>query len=301
MQLNTIHDWLHWSERQFIKAKLHFGHGTDNAWDEAVLLVCHVLAISPNANRRVLTRKVTSKQQQQISALVQRRIQERIPIAYLTHVAWFAGLKFYVDERVLIPRSSIVELIMHRFAPWIESRKVKRILDVGTGSGCIAIACAKVFPRAMVDAADISPAALEVAQINVKQHRLTKRVRLIKSDVFASLKQEIYDIIIANPPYVGVAEMRTLPAEYLHEPKVALESGVDGLDVVRKLLREAAKHLAPHGILVVEVGNSEAAVVKAFPQIPFVWLEFERSEGGVFLITKTELEYKNDKFKSDDN
>ncbi len=278
------------AQRRLSRAKVFFGHGTDNARDEAAALVYHVMNLSHDSPPRVLARRATAAQQTRFEALLGRRIAERVPLAYLTHEAWFAGIPFYVDERVLIPRSPFAELIEKRFAPWIDARQVRRVLDLGTGSGCIALACAKAFPRARVDAVDIDAGALEVAQINRRRLRLTRRVRLIRSDHFAALSGESYDIIASNPPYVGRREMRGLPREYAHEPKLALESGLHGLDSVEIILRRAARHLKPRGLLVVEVGNTERALAKRFPRVPFIWLDFERGGGGVFALTREQLE-----------
>ncbi|MBV8804157.1 MAG: 50S ribosomal protein L3 N(5)-glutamine methyltransferase, partial [Sinobacteraceae bacterium] len=251
-------------------------------------LVLHALNLAHDAGLAAYARHVSAAAQERAEALISRRIDERIPAVYLTNQTWFAGLPFHVDPRVLIPRSAIAELIERRFAPWIRPG-VKRILDLGTGSGCIAIACAKAFPRARVDATDISKDALEVARINVRKHRLGRRVRLVESDHFTRLAKQTYDIIVSNPPYVGAREMRSLPREYRHEPRIALAAGDSGLDSVRVILREASRHLRPRGLLVVEVGNTEAVVRKAFRDLPFIWLDFERGGGGVFLLTAEQL------------
>ena len=272
------------------RARVYFGHGTDNARDEAVALVLHALKLPHDAPVRVLTRRVTAAQRERFEALLKRRIADRVPAPYLTNEAWFAGLQFYVDERVLIPRSAIAELIERRFAPWIVATRVKNVLDMGTGSGCIALACAKAFPRAHVDAVDVDVPALEVAVINRRRLRLTRRVELIESDHFTALSGRAYDIIVSNPPYVGEREMRSLPREYGHEPRRALESGRNGLDSVATILHEARKFLRPQGLLVVEVGNTERILAKAFPKLPFTWLDFERGGGGVFLLTREQLE-----------
>jgi len=276
-------------ERRLRRARVFFGHGTDNARDEAAALVFHAMGLSHDAPPRVLRRRATSAQRARCEELLERRVTERVPLAYLTHEAWFAGLRFYVDERVLVPRSPFAELIVKQFSPWIDARRVRRILDLGTGSGCIALAAARAFPRARVDAVDIDPGALEVAAINRRKLRLTRRVRLIESDHFAALSRESYDIIASNPPYVGRGEMRGLPREYRHEPKLALESGREGLDSVRIILRHAARHLRPRGLLVVEVGNTERALRRAFARVPFTWLDFEHGGGGVFLLTREQL------------
>jgi ribosomal protein L3 glutamine methyltransferase len=275
--------------RRLRRAHLAYGHGTDNAWDEAAALTLHALGLPAVAGAAVGRRRVGHSGQRRARELLTRRISERIPAPYLTSEAWFAGLPLYVDPRVLVPRSPIAELIERRFAPWIEARRVRRVLDVGTGSGCIAIACAKALPRARVDAVDISEAALQVAGINVRRHRLTRRVRLRRSDHFAGLAAASYDIIVSNPPYVGSRELRALPPEYRHEPRVGLAAGSSGLDSVRVILRQARRHLRPGGLLIVEVGNTQGAVQRAFPRLPFVWLEFERGGGGVFLLTREQL------------
>lgn len=271
---------------------MFYGHGTDNALDESAALVFHALDLSHDAGASVYGKRVSAAAKQRAEALITRRITERIPAVYLTNETWFAGLAFHVDPRVLIPRSALAELIEHQFTPWVDPVRVKRVLDVGTGSGCIAIACAMAFPRAKVDAVDISTDALEVARINVRRHRLGRRVRLVESDHFSGLSNistGTYDIIVSNPPYVGAREMRTLPAEYRHEPRIALAAGDSGLDSVRVILREAGRYLRPNGLLVVEVGNTETAVRRAFRDLPFVWLDFERGGGGVFLLTAEQL------------
>lgn len=285
-----VRDVIERSARRLRRARVFFGHGTDNAWDEAATLVLHALALSPHAGTTVQRKRISAAGRRRAEQLVSRRIEERIPAVYLTNQTWFAGLPLYVDPRVLIPRSALAELIENRFAPWIESRRVRRVLDVGTGSGCIAVACAKAFPRARVDALDISRGALEVAHINVRRHRLGQRVRLLESDHFSALGRHSYDIIVSNPPYVGARELRALPPEYRHEPRIALSAGATGLDSVRIILREAIRFLRPGGVLVVEVGNTETAVRRAFRDLPFVWLDFERGGGGVFLLTAGQLQ-----------
>jgi ribosomal protein L3 glutamine methyltransferase len=289
-QRPTVADLIEGAERRLRRARVYFGHGTDNARDEAAALVFHGLEIPHDSAAKVLARRPVAAGRARVAALLERRITERLPLAYLTREAWFAGLKFFVDERVLVPRSPLAELIERRFSPWIDPSRVRRILDIGTGSGCIALACAKAFPRARVDAVDIDADALEVAAINRRRLRLTDRVRLVKSDHFAGLAGRTYDIIVTNPPYVGEREMRGLPREYRHEPRHALASGRDGLDSVAVILRESARHLRPAGLLVVEVGNTEKALMRAFPRVPFTWLDFERGGGGVFMLTREQLD-----------
>jgi ribosomal protein L3 glutamine methyltransferase len=287
----TLRELIARGARRLQRARVFYGHGTDNAWDEAAALTLHALGLSaiPPAGPGSGRRRIGAAGQRSARAILTRRIRERIPAAYLTGVAWFAGVPLHVDPRVLVPRSAIAELIERRFAPWIDAHRVRRVLDLGTGSGCIAIACARALPRARVDAVDISDAALAVAAINVRRQRLARRVRLLKSDHFAGLAGASYDIIVSNPPYVGSRELRSLPPEYRHEPRVGLAAGGAGLDSVRVILRRARRHLRPRGVLIVEVGNTERAVRRAFPRLPFVWLQFERGGGGVFLLTHEQL------------
>lgn len=288
-ELVTIRDFIRWGVTHFNQADLYYGHGTDNSWDEAVHLVLGALHLSPDSDANVLDARLVESERKQIFAFLERRIKERIPVSYLLKEAWFAGVPFYVDERVLIPRSPLAELIDEGFRPWVEANEVKHILDLCTGSGCIAIACALTFLEATVDAIDLSQEALEVAAQNVKRHHVGDRVNLIRSDLFERLEGRQYDIIISNPPYVGEMDYNKLPKEYNHEPKLALEAGVDGLSIVRRILQQAVSHLTPKGILIVEVGLTQEAVEAAFPHIPFTWLQFEQGGEGVFLLTFDEL------------
>jgi ribosomal protein L3 glutamine methyltransferase len=284
----TVRDLIERGARRLRRARVFFGHGTDNARDESAALVWHALGL-PAPTARSYRQVTTERQQRQVRELITRRIRERTPAVYLTGETWFAGLKLRADSRALIPRSPLAELIERGFAPWVDPRRVRRVLDIGTGGGCIAIASARMLPRARVDALDISAPALELAALNVRRHRLGRRVRLLQSDYFSALSAERYDIIVSNPPYVGARELRALPAEYRHEPRLALASGPDGMDAVRAILKDARRHLNPGGILVVEVGNTEGAVRRAFPRLPFTWLTFERGGGGVFLLTAQQL------------
>lgn len=276
------------------QAELSYGHGTDNPVDEAAELVFYAAGLRHEQAPECYAQQLDAVEINAARELVAKRINERVPAAYLTHRMWFAGHEFYVDERVLVPRSPIAELIYAHFQPWIEPAKVKRVLDIGTGSGCIAIACALAFPEAQVDAADISPDALAVTRINIERHRVQTRVRAVQSDVFSGLSSERYDLIVSNPPYVSHAEMDGLPEEYRREPELGLRAGADGLDIVRRILAEAEAHLEPHGLLVVEVGDSEVSLADAYPTVPFVWLEFEFGGGGVFALTAQQLkEYRD--------
>lgn len=289
IELATLRDMLRLAVSHFYAANLFYGHGTENAWDEAVALVLHVLHLPPDINPQVLDARLTMSERRKVARLILRRIKERIPVAYLTHEAWFAGLRFYVDQRVLIPRSPIAELIEQNFSPWISQDKVGHILDLCTGSGCIAVACAMAFPEVQITAADISADALLVAQTNIERHQLGERIRLQQSDLFSELTDEKYDIIVSNPPYVSTEEMAQLPPEYQHEPALGLAAGKEGLDFAIRILQIASDYLNDEGILIVEVGNSEEALIKRFPEAPFTWLEFQRGGGGVFLLTAKQL------------
>ncbi|MBI4005850.1 MAG: 50S ribosomal protein L3 N(5)-glutamine methyltransferase, partial [Gammaproteobacteria bacterium] len=268
---------------------LFFGHGTDNPYDEAVFLVLRSLHLPFDVADEVLDKPLEPDKKKQIISVIHERITTKRPAAYILGEAWFAGLSFQINENALIPRSPFAELITEKFSPWCEDNKVKRILDIGTGCGCIAIASAFAFPEAKVDAIDISTKALEVAKKNVEHYKLDDKVSLIKSDLFQNISNSQYDLIIANPPYVGADELARLPAEYHYEPVIGLCAGDDGLDVVRRILKSAPEHLTEQGILAVEVGNSQQALISHFPDVPFLWLECERGGEGVFLLSRDQL------------
>jgi ribosomal protein L3 glutamine methyltransferase len=297
-QTKTVGEMLEYGQKLFEQSDIYFGHGTDNAWDEAVYLLSSVLNLPPDADRSLLDNSVSADDQEKITALYQRRIDERVPAPYITKQAWFCTLPFYVDERVIVPRSPIAELIYNQFQPWC-TESPKKILDLCTGSGCIGIACAYTFERAQVVLSDISPEALEVTAINIQQHDLKSRVTAIESDLFSGFESSAnnsFDLIVSNPPYVDADDLAQMPDEYGHEPDLALASGDDGLDFTRRLLREAANYLTEQGVLIVELGNSSVALEKAFPQVPFTWLEFSEGDGGVFVLTRTQLRQYADCF-----
>lgn len=288
-QLHTIGDYIRYATSEFNRAELFFGHGTDNARDEAISLVLFALYLPNQLDEYLLGCQLVEEEKQAVLALIDRRIDERIPAAYITNQATFAKLPFYVDERVLVPRSPIAELIEQRFQPYL-TKEPRRILDLCTGSGCIAIACAYAFPEAEIDALDLSIDALNVAQINIETHGLLEQVIPIQSDVFSGVEGLSYDLIVSNPPYVDLDDVKNMPDEYQHEPAMGLGSGNDGLDIVRKILAEAAEHLNEEGLLICEVGNSQVHVEASYPEVPFTWLEFTRGGHGVFMLTKTQLE-----------
>ncbi|HWP01219.1 MAG TPA: 50S ribosomal protein L3 N(5)-glutamine methyltransferase [Methylococcus sp.] len=296
--LTTIRDYIRWGATRFAEAGVFLGHGTATPLDEAAALVLHVIRQPHDLPGGYFSAVLTHEERERIVQLVERRIAERVPLAYLTHEAWFAGHKFYVDERVLVPRSPIAELIENRFEPWLAPDSVRNVLDLCTGSGCIAIACAHVFPAAEVDAVDLAPEALEVARLNVRAHGLEDVVRLVCSDLYEELGERRYDLIVSNPPYVSREEWRSLPREYHAEPRLGLEAGEDGLDCVRRLLVGAGDRLEDDGILVVEVGASRDALRAAYPQVDFLWLEFERGGEGVFLLTAEQVRRHREAFQS---
>ncbi len=290
--LHTIRDWLRWGTSRFLEAKLCFGHGCDNAQDEAAWLILHALHLPPDRLDPYLDARLTRHERLAVLELLQQRIARRLPAAYLTREAWQAGLRFYVDERVLIPRSYFADLLVEGFAPWVDDPEgIESALDLCTGSGCLAILMAHAFPQARIDAADISSGALEVARRNVADYGLEERVRLVQGDLFAGLgkRPRRYDLIVSNPPYVTAQAMRELPQEYRHEPENALAAGEDGLDIVRRILSDAPKHLKPHGLLAVEVGHNRDIMEAAFPQLPLTWLDTASGEGKIFLLRKEDL------------
>lgn len=285
----SVRELIQRTEKQFNHADLYYGHGTDNALDEAFYLVMAAAGLEFDCDEETLDEPLQENKIKHIETLIGKRINQRIPVAYLVNQAWFAGHKFYIDERVLIPRSPFAELIASQFMPWISYSQVKAILDIGTGGACVPIACAYEFTDAVIDAVDIDDDAIDVANKNVALHELEERVQVIKSDLFDQLEDKKYDLLISNPPYVGHDEMQSLPEEYRHEPSHALEANDNGLELVGKILNMASEHLNEGGILAVEVGNSKEALIERYPDLPFIWLEFENGGDGVFLLNKVDL------------
>ncbi len=296
MELLTIRDYLRWATSRFNAAGIYYGHGTDNAWDEAVQLIMPSLHLPWDSPPDLLNARLTIEERRHLAHVVERRIDERIPAPYITGKAWFAGLEFFVDQRVLVPRSPLAELLDQEFQPWL-SRYPHRILDLCTGSGCIGIACATVFSDAEVVLSDISPEAIEVANRNVEFHHLSDQVTAVESDLFGGLKGQVFDLIVSNPPYVNCEDLSEMPAEYQAEPALALGSGDDGLDFTRRLLREAREYLSEEGVMIVEIGNSWPSLEAAFPAVPFTWLEFECGGHGVFVLTAQQLDQYRDEFQ----
>jgi len=288
-ELDTIRDFIRWAYTHFEGADLFYGHGTNNPWDESVTLVLQSLGLPFDTPDFILASKLVSSEKRMLAKRIMMRVNEKIPVPYITNKIVFCDSEYFVDERVLIPRSPIGELIEKYFEPWIVPEKVNNILDLCTGSGCIAIACSQYFPDAIVDAGDISPECIEVAEINRKKLK-QDNVAFYLSDLFDQMPNKKYDIIVSNPPYVDAEDFDEIPDEYHAEPKLGLTSGKDGLDLTRRILKQANNYLAVDGLLIVEVGNSAMALEETYPDTEFTWLEFERGGHGVFLLTKQQLE-----------
>ena len=289
-QLHTFRDLLRFSVSRFNEAGLFFGHGSSNAYDEAAYLILHTLHLPPDQMETFLDARLTNMEVSQVLGIVKRRALEKIPAAYLTQEAWLGDFSFYVDKRVLIPRSFIAELLREQLSPWVsDPSSVHSALDLCTGSGCLAILLAHAFENATIDATDISDEALEVANKNVEDYDLNPRVHLLQSDLFGALEGRLYDLIISNPPYVNAESMASLPEEYRHEPRSALASGNDGLEATKEILKRAADYLTNEGMLIVEIGHNRAALEESFPQTPFTWLETSAGDGFVFMLTRDHL------------
>ena len=295
--LATVRDYIRWGASRFAEAKLFYGHGTISALDDAAALILHSLHLPYNLSESYFSAQLTLDERHKIVDLIDHRIKTRVPSAYLMHEAIFAGLPFYVDERVLVPRSPIAELIREQFSPWVEPDQIQHVLDLCTGSACIAIACAYAFPDAQVDAVELSTDALEVAKINVAKHELGEQVILHQSDLFSALPAQEYDLIVSNPPYVAIAEWEQLPAEFHAEPAMGFTGGESGLDLVIEILVNAAEYLSKQGVLIVEVGSSAETLQKKFADVPFYWLNFEQGGDGVFLLTAEQVFTFNESFK----
>lgn len=289
-ELYTVRDWLRFAVSRFEESSIFFGHGTDNAYDEAVWLVLSALHLPHDTLDNFLDARLLEPERTRLKELIRRRITDRVPTAYLVNEAWLKGYKFYVDERVIVPRSFIAELLEDGLSPWIEyPEMIESAADICTGSGCLGVLLANTFPNAQIDVVDISPDALAVANINIRNYGLEDQVTPIESDMFSNLQGRSYDLIISNPPYVDAPSMALLPQEYRNEPQIALGSGAAGLDHTATLLREAKKHLNDNGLLVVEIGHNRDALLEAYPQLPFTWLEVDSGNEFVFLLTKEQL------------
>lgn len=288
--LLTVRDWLRYAVSRFNAADLFFGHGSNNAYDEAAYLILHTLHLPLDRLEPFLDARLLPEESARIAQMLNRRVDERLPAPYLTNEAWLQGYRFYVDERVIVPRSFLAPMILEQMQPWLmEPENVFRALDLCTGSGCLAVLLAEAFPDAEIDAVDLSPDALEVARRNVADYGLETQITLYQGDLFAPLAGMTYDLIISNPPYVNAASVAALPEEYRHEPALALGSGNDGLDATRIILRDAARHLNPGGMLAVEIGHNRDAVEAAFPELELVWPEIEGGSGTVFLLAREQL------------
>ena len=289
-ELFTVRDYIRYAVSRFNAAGLFFGHGSDNAWDEAVYLTLHTLNLPLDRLEPFLDARLLPHEREQLLDIYTRRCQDRLPAAYLTHEAWLGEHRFYVDDRVIVPRSFIAELLDEQLAPWIDDPwAIESALDLCTGSGCLAILTALAFPNAEVAAVDLSPDAIAVAERNVADYSLYDRIELIQSDAFQNLAGRKFDLIVSNPPYVNAESVARLPPEYLHEPELALGSGDDGLDFTRIILREARKHLTDHGILIVEIGHNRDALEAAYPTLPFTWLDTAAGDEYVFLLHAADL------------
>ena len=289
-QLRTIRDFLRYTVSRFYQAKLFFGHGSSDAYDEAIYLILHTLHLPIDTLAPFLDAQLTDIERDEVLNVIQRRIEQRIPAAYLTHEAFLGEYRFYVDERVIVPRSFIAELLRQRLSPWIaEPDAIGSVLDLCTGSGCLAILCADAFPNAKIDAVDLSSDALAVAKRNVDDYQLQGQINLVESDLFTHLQGKKYELIISNPPYVDAKSVAALPAEYLHEPKLSLGSGTDGLDATRIILKHAADHLTENGVLFVEIGHNRDVLEAAYPKLPFTWLDVTAGDQFVFMLHKNDL------------
>lgn len=289
-QLLTIRDYMRWAVSRFTQTGIYYGHGTDNAWDEALQLVLHGLHLPPDIGPTILDAKLTMEERKLLLVLFNTRMTERLPVPYITGTAWFCGLEFKVDERVIIPRSPIGELIEQGYQPWLGEKTAVRVLDLCCGSGCIGIATAHMLPESEVDVVDLSDDALTVAQMNIEAHEMLEQVFPIKSDLFEAIPEGTkYDLIVSNPPYVDQEDLDSMPGEYHHEPRMALEAGDDGLELAHRIIAQAADYLSDDGYLIVEVGNSCIALDRAYPELQLEWIEFARGGLGVFIISREAL------------